>query len=246
MTIAETSRPASRPDPLAPARNIVLLFQEILTAAVRIRANRHRLTTIEGFRTHVRSAFDSAEASTQKSGYSREEARMAVLAVVAFLDETILVSTDPAFLEWQRRPMQEELFGGHVAGETFFQNLNQLLTDDDVPRNADLLDIYYLCLVLGYRGRYSVGREKDLKSVIDRVAEKIGRIRGITEPASAALIPPVEAIPSTTDPWLRAIAFAAVTMLLVTIALFTFYKVRVNAEWAEIRTMVDSVSGRRP
>src|SRR3954453_6918794 len=121
MTTAETCATTPAPASVTRSDTLVLLFQEILTAAVRIRANRHRLSTIEGFRIHVRSAFDSAEASAQKKGYSREEARMAVLAIVAFLDETILNSADPAFLEWQRRPMQEELFGGHVAGETFFQ-----------------------------------------------------------------------------------------------------------------------------
>ena len=47
--------------------------------------------------------------------------------MVAFLDESILNSQNPLFADWPRKPLQEELFGTHIAGEVFFQNLQKLL-----------------------------------------------------------------------------------------------------------------------
>ena len=41
---------------------------------------------------------------------------------------------------------------------------------------ADLLEIYYLCLLLGFKGRYAAGG--DLRSVMAATQEKIRRIRG--------------------------------------------------------------------
>ncbi len=53
--------------------------------------------------------------------------QLATFAAVAFLDESMLNSQNPIFADWLRKPLQEELFGTHIAGETFFQNLQQLL-----------------------------------------------------------------------------------------------------------------------
>ena len=46
--------------------------------------------------------------------------------MVAFLDESILNLRNPVFADWPRKPLQEELFGHHMAGEIFFQNLQPL------------------------------------------------------------------------------------------------------------------------
>ena len=64
--------------------------------------------------------------------------------MVAFLDESVLNSRNPIFADWLRKPLQEELFGTHIAGEVFFQNLQQLLGRSDSPDLADLLEIYHL------------------------------------------------------------------------------------------------------
>ena len=69
---------------------------------------------------------------------------MATLAVVGFLDESILNTRNPLFADWPRKPLQEELFGIHMAGEVFFQNVEQLLGRNDSADLADLLEVHYL------------------------------------------------------------------------------------------------------
>jgi len=65
--------------------------------------------------------FSPAAMQEAKSlGYASETVQMGVFASVAYLDESILNLQNPVFADGARRPLQEELFGGHLAGETFF------------------------------------------------------------------------------------------------------------------------------
>jgi type VI secretion system protein ImpK len=156
--------------------NLALIFQELLTVIERLRSNRQAVSDPESFRQHIREAVKTAaQKAKQLAGYPSDDIRMATLAVVGFLDETVLDLRSSTFREWPRRPLQEEFFGTHTAGEVFFNNLQTLLSRDDSDGLADLLEVYYLCLLLGYRGRYSTG---DLHAVMSSTARKIRQIRG--------------------------------------------------------------------
>jgi type VI secretion system protein ImpK len=87
-------------------------------------------------------------------GYTSEDVRLAAFAVVALLDESALNARQPALADWARRPLQDELFGGHLAGEWFFQHVEQLLARPDSAALADVLEVHQLVLLLGFRGRY--------------------------------------------------------------------------------------------
>ena len=112
--------------------------------------------------------------------------KLASFALVAFLDESVLASENPVFADWPRKPLQEELFGTHVAGETFFAHLQQLLSRQDSPDLADLLEVHFLCMVLGFSGRYSGGYRSELHQIMNVTADKIRRIRGRLGPLSPA------------------------------------------------------------
>ena len=58
-----------------------------------------------------------AEQNGKARGYTDEDIHLAIFAVVALLDESILNLRQPVFNEWVRKPLQEELFGRHVAGD---------------------------------------------------------------------------------------------------------------------------------
>jgi len=121
-----------------------------------MRANRQGVTDPNAFRHNARSAPQCGNQALA-AGYSSDDVKLASFACVAFLDESVLNSQNPIFADWLRKPLQEELFGTHVAGETFFQHLQQLLGRPDSHDLADLLEVHYLCLVLGFGGRYSAG-----------------------------------------------------------------------------------------
>jgi len=196
---------------------LALALQETLTATVRLRANRQSATDGDSFRAHVKQLLSTAHDEARRAGYAGEDIKLAIYAVVVFLDESVLNSRHPAFAEWPRRPLQEELFGGHMGGETFFQNLHALLSRQDTEDLADVLEVYGLCLRLGFQGRYGGAAREELRGWATAVSDKIARTRGALGPLSPAWAPPGdEIIAAPKDPWLRPLGYAAIAVLALT------------------------------
>jgi type VI secretion system protein ImpK len=218
--------------------NLSYVYQQVLTAVVRVRSNRQSVTDANTFRTNIQSALRAAERDANKKGYSSEDIRMATLGVVAFLDESILNSSLQIFSNWHSMPLQEEMFGHHVAGETFFENLDKLLSRPDSHETADVLEIYELCLLLGYKGRYGLSGPEAIRPLSDSALEKIRRIRGPLAGLSPSwavqeggLTPPKRAS------GIGGIGWAAILLLVLSIALFVGFRLRLGSEIAGIHAM---------
>lgn len=212
-----------RPEALA------LIFQEVLTAIERLRGNRQGVNDAESFRHHTREALKDAAAAGLAAGYNADDVRLATFATVAFLDESVLNSQNPIFADWLRKPLQEELFNVHIAGETFFQNLQQLLGRNDSADLADVLEIHHLCMLLGFCGRYSAGNRGELGQIMNMTGEKIRRIRGPFGPLSPSWAPPPEKAKTGADPWVRKLAIAAGVCAALMVILFVVYTIVLNS-----------------
>lgn len=203
---------------------LALALQEPFTVTVRLRTGKQVATDGEAFRAHVKSLLAAADQEARAAGYSPEYVRNAVYAFIAFLDESVLNSNQPMFSSWPRQPLQEEIFGEHVAGENFFRHLRQLLGEQDSEQLADVLEVYELCLVLGFEGRYSAGEKGELHWFTTAAAEKIARIRGPAGPLSPQWGPGAEeSLPRARDPWLMRLGVAAAVLLTVALVLFVVY-----------------------
>jgi type VI secretion system protein ImpK len=209
--------------------SLALIFQEVLTAIERLRGNRQGVSDAEAFRHHTREALKTAASTGLAAGYNADDVRLATFAAVAFLDESVLNSQNPIFADWLRKPLQEELFNVHIAGETFFQNLQQLLGRNDSADLADVLEVHHLCMLLGFCGRYSVGNRGELGQIINMTAEKIRRIRGPFGPLSPSWAPPPEKTRMAADPWVRKLSIAAAICAGLMILLFIVYKIVLNS-----------------
>ncbi|MGC9970230.1 MAG: DotU family type IV/VI secretion system protein [Bryobacteraceae bacterium] len=218
--------------------NLALVFQETLTAIVRLRTNRQVVTDPEVFRAQMREALKAADQDGRTRGYTAEQIKLAIFAVVAFLDESILNLQQPVFAQWHRKPLQEELFGIDIAGEIFFNNIQRLLGQRDSHDLADVLEIYELCLLLGFRGRYGLGGQAELRSVIETVKEKLRRIRGYTMDLSPFwAIPPGKVKVMGSDPWVKRLLWTAVGSFVLVIVLFGIYKISLGAGASELRAI---------
>jgi type VI secretion system protein ImpK len=205
--------------------NLPLIYQEILTAITRFRSNRQAVADAASFRNQIKGAIGAAEAEATRSGYTSDDVRLATFAVVALLDESILNSNNPIFTDWPRMPLQEELFGMHTAGEMFFSCIDRLLAKSNSAQTADLLEIYALCLLLGYRGRYSVSGQEGVRVVASTVTEKLQHLRGGPHPLAPNWAPPQGAAPQqASDPWVRALLFSTMGALLFAILFFVGFK----------------------
>ncbi len=205
--------------------NLALIYQEILTAITRFRSNRQAVSDANSFRAQIKGAIGVAESEATKRGYPAEDIRLATFAVVAFLDESILNSGNPIFADWPRMSLQEELFGVHTAGEMFFQCVDRLMAKGDSPLTADVLEIYALCLLLGFRGRYSVGGQESVRAIATNVAEKLQHLRGGPRTLAPNWAPPKDAVKQkTSDPWVKGLLFATLGTLGLALLLFVAFK----------------------
>jgi len=222
------------------ADNLALIFQEVITVVVRLRANRQRFGDPEVFRSQIRNALKSAETEGARRGYNVEDIRVGTFAVIAFLDESILNSQNTIFADWQRKPLQEELFGVHIAGEIFFRNLDRLLGRSDSEPLADLLEVHQLCLLLGFRGRYSASsNSSEIRSLIGQIEEKIRRIRGAITPLDWQ--PPAGTIPVAADQWAPLLKWGAIACICLAILLFVFYKVSLSSSAGQLTSLAAGV-----
>jgi type VI secretion system protein ImpK len=189
---------------------LAVKLQEVLTAAARLRSNAMEAVDAGSFRSNVKRLLTAADREARELGYSGQTAKLAVYAAVVLVDECVLNSARPAFQSWHGQPLQEEVFGDHRGGEVFFENLRSLLAQPDSEDLADLLEVYHLCLLLGFQGRYGGEYKSELNSITSGVSEKINRIRGVQlELTPSWSLPQGEKVPVIRDPWVRRIGMTA-------------------------------------
>lgn len=215
--------------PTQRTNNLAATFQEVLTAVLRLRDQPQMVQNTEAVRGQLRQLLQTAMNDTRSLGYASHHVQMAVLVVVAFLDETVLNLGTPASAEWSRRPLQEELFGGHLAGETVFQNLRSLLQQQDAPELADVLELHCLCLELGYKGRYAFSTGGELRQLIQLCREKIHRARG-SQPMFAApqLAPPAQQ--AARDRVALLLLIACIALAVLAVGCFAGYQYSLSAQ----------------
>ena len=214
--------------------SLALCFQEVFTAILRVRFQRQQVQDAESFRAQMRHSLQSAMQEARAAGYSSDTVQMAVFATVAFLDESVLNLQSPVFADWARRPLQEELFGGHLAGEAFFRNLQSLLAAQDSAEVADALELHCLCLQMGYRGRYALGDSGELHQLLRQALAKIQRVRGPAQLMPALAAPEVRAS-RVKDSWSRALLITACVLAVVTAGAFGGYEVSLASGVSQVQ-----------
>ncbi len=107
------------------------------------------------------SLFSSIEEKAKDLDVADVDIQDVQYALVALADETV---------RWTSR-LEQEYFRKNIAGEEFFRRLEQI--KESKGRN-DVLKIYYLCLTLGFEGKYFRTPEK-----LEEYIEELGQILGI-------------------------------------------------------------------
>lgn len=219
------------------SQNLAMAFQELLTVGERLRSHRQQVSDAAAFREQIWEAVKAAQAEAMRWGYGSDDIELALFAVIAFLDESILQLHAPVFVDWPRMPLQQQRYGHDIAGEVFFQNLQKILARTETHELADLLEVYYLCLLLGFAGRYSIGGRGELTGMMQATADKIQRIR-----RSSATLSPRWALPNEqihaggTDPLVKGLLIATIACFVLMLVLFVMFKINLGSGITEMRT----------
>jgi type VI secretion system protein ImpK len=160
MTMESTLKSLAR----SSRHRIATAFDPCFALILRIRSA-EQVEDAASFRGAVRALLDASERAAREAGSGDDEIQDVLFAVVAFLDETIQESGWGDKEHWRSRPLQLEEFGRYDAGEEFFVRLEALRADP--VEQAAVLEVYYLCLALGYRGRYQVSDRAAVQALIE-------------------------------------------------------------------------------
>ena len=108
-------------------------------------------------------------------GFSHNDAQDIAYALVALIDEQVLSKPEPHRQFWMSNLLQFHYFKENVAGDGFFTRLHELRKDQ---HRAEVLQVYYLCMLFGFQGRYRIrGGDLELRTLIDTVKTDLDRAR---------------------------------------------------------------------
>jgi len=104
----------------------------------------------EVLRQKIDEQFRALETKARQADVPQEDVQQAKYGIAAFIDEMILTSSWPLKESWSDKPLQLAYFNDFSAGEEFYNKIDTLR---GAKRNG-VLEGYYLCLCLGFRGKY--------------------------------------------------------------------------------------------
>jgi type VI secretion system protein ImpK len=151
------------------------LVQDFISMALIVRKGR-QVTSVSAFEASVDTFFKALERNARSANYSVEQVKDTQYALCAFLDESVLRSGDNELRRhFELQPLQFRYFGVHLAGEGFFEKIDALR--GDVKQNLDVLEVYHLCLALGFEGKFSLGQKDQLRYLANTLGQDIARFR---------------------------------------------------------------------
>jgi len=229
------AKDAKERDEMSPAKgNLALLYDAILTSIVRLQASRQHISDAESFRRRIKTSLQDIEHVSVLAGYDGHDIRDTHFAVVALLDSVVLHSNDPVSAEWERRLLQEELFGQTDAGVVFFEKLAAFQSRRDSEQLANMLEVYLLCLLLGFEGRYSGGMRAELDGITERTRKRIENIRGRSRQISPAGAPAEDAadpVPTQFPQDQQSDRFRLIMIAAIAFTVLCFLVFKVNLIW---------------
>lgn len=191
---------------LGGVNQLVAMANPILAAVPQIRRSLKH-PDAAGLRANLKDQIESLEMSAVSGEIADDTVSVAVYALCALLDES--AAATPWGHDWIDKGLLMEMRGETGGAEGFFTRLDQVAAEPD--KNADLLEFLYICLALGFEGRYrgAAGGKQALDQIRDRLYGLITRKRPRPEGLSAHWRTP--AAQATTDAALQTAARANAT-----------------------------------
>ena len=159
------------------------LSKDFISMVLMVRRGQ-QVESVDAFLNSIDEFFRTFEREAHIAGYTAEQAKDAQYALCAFLDESVLnTPTSNARQHIELHPLQYKYFGVHLAGEGVFDKLDTLRRD--VRANVDVLEVYHLCLALGFQGKYRLDKGDELRYLTNTLGQDIARYRAALPEALA-------------------------------------------------------------
>jgi type VI secretion system protein ImpK len=200
-------------EPTTSVRSLVDLFADGFHLLMLVKQGRLP-PEAERFATSVQQLLDRIERGAVKLGIGAEDVYAAKYAFCAAVDEALLSQPSSLREDWERNPLQLRLFGEHLAGEHFFDRLDQLRAQG-APRLASL-EVYHHCLLLGFEGKYRLEGPEKLGYLTARLGDEITYLKGRRAAFAPHWLPPdrvAHALRRVVPVWAPVAVFGALALL---------------------------------
>jgi type VI secretion system protein ImpK len=128
------------------------------------------------FADHMTQFLGDVDRHAKLLGIPADDVTAAKYAFCAAVDEIILSSQHDIREAWETRPLQLRVFGDQLAGEHFFNRLEDLRAKGSAHLQA--LEVFHMCLLLGFKGRFALDAPDKLNYLTARLGDEIARMRG--------------------------------------------------------------------
>lgn len=208
-------------NPLVRAANPLLLLTVQLRHSVAPPADVARL------RQQAVAQVQSFERHAQNTGINSQTIMAARYVLCTMLDEAVNNAPWGELSGWAQKTLLVTFHGETYGGAKFFQILDRLCVD--FSRHLDLIEMMYVCLALGFGGRYLVepgglGRLADIQDDLYR------RIRGLREAPAAELAPHWRGLEDRRNPVMRQLPLwvALAASAAIVLGAFLYFFTRLN------------------
>jgi type VI secretion system protein ImpK len=136
------------------------------------------VTPSNDLRPKIAAMLEDFEKRAERYRFNHKIIQVSKFALASFVDETVLTNNFHLKEEWEKYPLQLEYFREQLAGDKFFEKLAAMLKQIEVTQDA--VEIYYICMLLGFKGRYGVYEKEKLLQIMQQTANalvKVGKIK---------------------------------------------------------------------
>jgi len=166
------------------SQSMYWVCSDVLSLILQLRNSRD-LPAPDILQRRVLQLFDTMMQNGREARIPEQDMIDAKFALAAFADEIIYHSSWPGKTQWLSNPLQLQFFQLNTAGDQFFVNLDNL---HGQRNRAHVAQIYFLCLALGFQGKYRLRHQEGLQAVV----EGLGNYVAVAEGGGDQLAPNAE------------------------------------------------------
>jgi len=184
---------------------------DVLSLILQLRNSRD-LPAPDILQRRVLGLFDTMMQNGREARIPEQDMIDAKYALAAFADEIIYHSNWPGKTQWLSNPLQLQFFQLNTAGDGFFTNLDNL---HGQRQRVHVAQIYFLCLALGFQGKYRLRQQEGLSAVV----EGLGNYVAVSEGGGDVIAPNAERKDGGGSAVRRELPFVAIALGFLVLAL---------------------------
>jgi len=150
---------------------------DLLSEVVQLKhGNPHE--NLDALKQHLNTRLDQFETQAVHNGAEHSQVKAANYILCTVLDEAIVTAGWQKAGEWSRMSLLTTLHNEAFGGERFFKLLDQL--SKNPVKHLRMLELMYLCLALGFEGKYRIidRGTLELEDIRDALYRQIRLLRG--------------------------------------------------------------------